>query len=90
MVYYYLIKQTDELIEYEYYPENKNDKKPGVITIDVIAEKISVTVPAEDDFERYAEEFNERWWWYGNHAERRICDDYNNGVVKKWGMVAWY
>ena len=90
MVYYYLIKQTDELIEYEYYPENRKEKKPGVITIDVIAETIRVTVPAENDVESYAEEFNERWWYYGNHALRKICDDYNNGVVKDWGTVAWY
>ena len=88
MVFYYLIKQTDELIEYKYYPENKKDKKPGVITIDVIADKVSVTVPAENDYELYAEEFNERWWYYGQHAERQICDDYNNGVVKEWGMAA--
>ena len=90
MVFYYLLTQTGELIEYEYYPENRKEKKPGVITIDVIKETIRVTVPAEGDGEYHAEEFNERWWYYGNHALHKIRDDYNSGVVKDWGMVAWY
>ena len=90
MVHYSLIKQTYELIEYEYYPENNTDKKPGVITIDILADKVCVTTPAEEDFERYAEEFNERWWWYGNYAKLRILKDYNNGIVREAGMVAWY
>ena len=65
-------------------------KKPGIITIDRIAEKIELTQPAEEDFERYSEEFDERWYYYYNHAERNIVEDYNNGVIKKTGIATWY
>ena len=90
MVYYCLVERNDKEIIYEYYPENRKDKKPGIIRIDIIAEKIRIIKPAQDDFERYAEEFDERWWWYGNHAERCICDNYNNGIIEESGIVAWY
>jgi hypothetical protein len=90
MVYYYLIENSDVRMLYEYYPGNHRDKRPGIITIDKANERIDLTVPAEEDFERYAEEIDERWWWYYDHAERRIAEDYNNGIIKEVGMAAWH
>ena len=93
MVSFSILHRTDEQIMYEYYPENRKDKQPGIITIDMRAEKIGIATPAEDDFEcceRCADEFDVRWWWYGSHAIRRICEDYNNGLIKDSGIVAWY
>jgi len=58
MVSFSILHRTDEQIMYEYYPENRKDKKPGIITIDIRAEKIGITTPAEDDFECCAEEIN--------------------------------
>ena len=116
MVYWYLVEETDERIIYEYYPENKKDKKAGIITIDRIAENIELTKPAEYDIEKtmyendlrmlynaiaeveevenveeiIARSAGKRWWVYYEHAERRIFEDYNNGIIKKEGMTAWY
>ena len=90
MVNWYLIEETDKHIRYEYYPESDKDKQPGIITIDRIADKIELTKPADADFESYAEEFNERWYYYFSHAEKHIASDYNSGIIKKSGMTAWY
>jgi len=90
MVTYTLIEKTESQIFYEYYPEGKMDRKPGVILVDRINEKIELLSAAEDDFERYAEEFNEHWWCYYNHAKRRIVEDYNKGIINESGVVAWY
>lgn len=90
MVYYCLIENSVASVVYEYFPENNRDKCPGIITIDKANEKIKLTSPAEADYEYYVEEFDERWWVYYKHAERRIVEDYNNGLVKEVGMAAWY
>jgi len=51
MVCYYLVENSESHVVYEYYPENKIDKQPGIITIDKVNEQIKLTTPAEDDFE---------------------------------------
>jgi len=56
MVCYYLLENSETRVVYEYYPEDKKDKQPGIITIDKVKEKIELTTPAEDDFERIIDE----------------------------------
>ena len=51
MVIYELIKETEEKLDYSYYPEGNKDKKAGLITIDRINEKIDLTEVAEGDYE---------------------------------------
>ena len=31
-----------------------------------------------------------RYWMYYDHAQRRIVEDYNNGLIRESGMVTWY
>ena len=113
MVTWYVKEATSECIIYEYFPEDKKDKKPGLITIDRINEKIELKIPAELDFNRTVSEEDARrlcevifdntdeveteiatvtgssYWFYYNHADRKICEDYNAGMVRH-GMVAWF
>ena len=90
MVCWYLIEANDEHVVYEYYPEDHKDKKAGIITIDRITERTELTQPAEEDFERYEKEFNERWYYYYDHAKCGIVEDYNNGIINEKGIAAWY
>jgi hypothetical protein len=114
MVRYYLVENSDTHVVYEYYPEDKKDKQPGIITIDRVSERIELTTPAEGDFKKIIDEEGARlicteifdsleeidlevakvagtsYWMYYNHAQRRIVEEYNNGVIKEKGMAAWY
>ena len=90
MVYMYLKEKTDDFILYEYYPEHDKNKTPGEICIDVKAQSIKITKSAEADIERYSLEFDDCWWWYGDHAVCRIIEDYNNGEINDVSMAAWY
>ena len=64
MVTWYVKEATSECIIYEYFPEDKKDKKPGLITIDRINEKIELKFPAELDFNRTVSE----------EDARRLCE----------------
>ncbi len=50
MVTYILIFMDDVFIDYEYYPEGKKEKEPGLIRIDKRNETIDIIKVAEDDF----------------------------------------
>ncbi|WP_252254143.1 hypothetical protein [Clostridium sp. ZBS12] len=89
MVYYYLEINDEKCIKYKYYPEDNKKFKSGTIIFDKILKTIEIE-SAEKDFERYAEELNERWYWYADHAVRSIINDYYKGIVREVGMVAWY
>ena len=45
MVKWYIKEETPERIIYEYFPEDKKDKRPGIITIDRTNEKLSLELP---------------------------------------------
>ena len=61
MVTFNLIEENSDSLFYCYYPEGLNDKRPGKIIVDRIANKIEIAELAEEDFERVItpEELNE-------------------------------
>ena len=86
MVSYYLVENSETRVVYEYYPEDKKDIQPGIITIDKINEKIELTTPAEDDFERIIDE----------ESARLICNEIfdspekiDKGVAAVAGTSYW-
>ena len=57
MVKYYLVENTDKRVVYEYYPEDRKEKVPGLIVLDKIAVTIGITKLTEDEHEAiYTEE----------------------------------
>ena len=50
MVTYKLVKRTDESLVYWYYPENDEEKQPGIIDINIIEKEIEIVQIAEDDW----------------------------------------
>jgi hypothetical protein len=61
MVEFFLKSKDDDRVIYEYYPEGKMDKQPGLISVCLKEEVIQIDTVAEIDIHRYetAEEFNE-------------------------------
>lgn len=61
MVTFKLVEETEEYLVYWYYPNGKEELKPGIIIVDKINGKIDITELAEDDWERdiSVEELNE-------------------------------
>ncbi len=90
MVTWRLIEESDDRLVYEYSPEGKEDRNPGIITIDRLAEKITLTRLAEDDFETHMEEVDTVYGFYYSKAIKKIADEYNKGIIKKSGISAWY
>jgi hypothetical protein len=65
MVEFFLKSKDDDRVIYEYYPEGKMDKQPGLILICLKKETIEIDTVAEIDILRYesAEEFNDHVRW---------------------------
>ena len=61
MVTFKLIEETEPMLMYYYFPEGRENKKPGIIVIDRITGEIKISELAEDDSERdiLPEELNE-------------------------------
>ena len=73
-----LIKETDSMVVYNYYPEQKEefgtvmlDKKTGEIT--------DAKISSNDLHKRYM-----------HHAVSKICQFFENGEYKQEDIVAWY
>ena len=61
MVTFRLQEETDERLVFYYYPEGREDLKPGIIVVDRINDEINVTELAQEDweYEISLEELNE-------------------------------
>ena len=51
MVSYKLVDRKEDILVYEYYPENHLNSKPGIITVDFTKSSIHIDKMAEEDFE---------------------------------------
>ncbi len=51
MVIYKLTFHDERKIQWHYWPEGNEEKMPGVIEINIEEDTISITKPAEEDFE---------------------------------------
>lgn len=80
MVTFELIDDRKDRLLYCYYPENKRDKKPGLIEVDRYDNSIKVTKAAEGDVGEH----------YGEHAVCKIAEKVRKGEVVKVGEVMWY
>lgn len=50
MVTYFIDSRNNTEVVYKYYPEDHTDKSYGLIKVDLVREKVSVKVVAEEDF----------------------------------------
>lgn len=79
MVTLKLIELNDEMVIYEYYPED-NRSYPGKVALNLKTEKRMFLEESSKDFGRR----------YAAHAISKI-EEYNlNGDFKEEGLVAWY
>jgi hypothetical protein len=90
MVYYRLKENTERYLIYEYFPEEKLELNPGIITYDKFNDTIELTTPAEKDPKHYVKATDSYWHPFGGHAMNGISRDYAAGIIKQQGMVAWY
>jgi len=89
MVYWYLVEDNDELVIYEYYPENRKDKKPGIITVYKSTGDIEQTQPAEMDFSRTIEE-EELRSLYRTISEAKDVGDIEKIIADSVGTLYWF
>lgn len=82
MVIFELKEARKDRLIYLYYPENRRNKKPGIIEVDRYDNSIKVTEVAEGDG---AVNVN-----YGGHAMVKIMEGLEKGEVLKKGGAYWY
>jgi len=89
MVYWYLVEENDEHIVYEYYPENRKDKKSGIITLDRSTMSIELTQPAELDSSNVVKEEDLRSL-YRTISETKDVDDVEKIIAESVGTRYWF
>lgn len=73
-----LIKETDAVVVYNYFPEQKEDF--GTVTLDKKTGKITdIQISSNDMHKRYM-----------YHAVSKICQFFESGMYKQEEIVAWY
>ena len=82
MVIFELIEENKDRLVYHYYPENRRDKKPGVIEVNCHDNSIKVTEAAYGDDTVAVN--------YGGHAMVKIMEGLEKGEVLKKGGAYWY
>lgn len=80
MVKFYLISIVDNIVTYEYYPEDHTDKCCGIIILDTVSKIFSIEKTAEEDCGQK----------YAFHAIRKIREQFETGEIPQKGMTVWY
>ena len=91
MVTFILISNDGNILVYWYYPEGKEDCEPGIITVNLQENDISITKVAESDFERDIppEELNELAIAINKMKQERGATDFVELVTEPEHSV-WY
>lgn len=75
MVTFQLVEKTDEILKYEYYPEDDRTGAPGIIVVDRVRMTVDMRKPAERDVFRPASDEEKAAMQAGLNAMREKRGD---------------